>query len=455
VTLILLRAGLASALGAVALSLLSPIESHIVSFLVILALWTAVSWATWRALTREAAPGSDEPSRAALVLIIAVFLRLALVLVAPTPSTDAYRYSWEGRVANAGLSPYRFPPSAPELVFLRKDQDARINNPGLSTIYPPLAQAAFRLVAAVSPDARAQKAFFAFCDLLVCALLMRLLRRRGLSVAWAAVYAWHPLVVVEFAAAGHLDSLMMLAMLVGLDLWETDRPNGAALAWAAAALVKVVPVVILPWLLLRRPRAAALFLAVVAVGLTPALPGLTAALSGTSGSGIAAFSSGWLANPSLYALLAPLIESSATRRVILAALLVFVSLPWARRCGDDAARYLCGMIIVALLASPVVQPWYVLWALPLALLTPFPAALAWSWAVGFMYFAIDPVLKASSAHLPWWHWFWLGEYIVVYGLLVVMSPLGKRLTGNSHYLRCNVSPPNATHCLKHNPEPNQ
>ncbi len=418
VTRILLRAGLSSAIGAITLALLAPFEARIAAFLVVLTLWTGVSCLTWRSLARDPGAGADESSRAALILAVAAFLRLPLVLVPPTPSTDAYRYSWEGRVANEGLSPYRLPPSAPELAFLRAEQDARINNPGLTAIYPPLGLAAFRAVAAVSPDVRAQKGFFALCDLLVCALLMRLLRRRGRSSAWAALYAWHPLVVVEFSAAGHLDSLLIMGLLAGLELWESGRRGLGAAAWAAAALVKVVPVVLLPWLLLRHRRFAALFLLIAGLGMIPALPGLTAVMRASPDSGIAAFASGWLANPSLYALLSPLVESPAARRILLASAVAVFGFFWARRGGEDVARYLCGMLLAVLLASPVVQPWYVLWALPLALLTPSTAALAWSWAVGFMYFAIDPALRESSARLPWWHWLWIGEYALVYGLIL-------------------------------------
>ncbi|MDX6770168.1 MAG: glycosyltransferase 87 family protein [Elusimicrobiota bacterium] len=433
-TRFLLRAGLASALGAVALALLAPLVDHVPAFLCVLALWTFVSWLTWRRLTHEPLPGIDEGDRMALILVVAAFSRLALVLVPPTPSTDAYRYSWEGRVANAGRNPYLLPPSSPDLAFLRLGQDERINNQGLTAIYPPLALAAFRAIAAVTADTRAQKGFFSLCDLLACVLLMRLLRRRGISVAWAAVYAWHPLVLVEFSAAGHLDSLMILGLLAGLDLWESGRRALGAAAWATATLVKVAPIILLPWLFFHRPRSAALFLAVICIGLIPAVPGLHAALRVAPESGIAAFASDWLANPSLYAVLWMVVESASVRRLILVAAVGAFSLPWARRCADDAARYLCGMILAILLASPVVQPWYVLWALPFALLAPSPTALAWSWIVGFMYFAIDPALRESSARLPWWHWLWIGEYVVVYGLL-----------GRSLYGACNERRSGQTH----------
>lgn len=430
----LLGTGFASALGAIVMALLAPIENHIAVFLVLLALWTVVTWQLWLRLKLRGAFDAEHPSTAAVVLAVAVFLRVPLVLVAPTPSSDAYRYSWEGRVANAGFDPYLLPPSSPQLSHLRTAQDGRINNQGLTAIYPPLALAAFRVAAVFSSDARAQKAFFSLCDLLACALLMRLLRRRNLSAVWAVVYAWHPLVLVEFSAAGHLDSLMILGLLAGLDFWESGPRGLGATVWAAAALVKVAPIILLPWLFLRRPRYAALFLAVICVGLIPAVPGLAAALHAAPESGIAAFASEWQANSSLYAVLWLFVKSESARRFILVAAVGAFSLPWARRCGEAAARYLCGMILAILLSSPVVQPWYVLWALPFALLAPSPTALAWSWIVGFMYFAIDPALRESSARLPWWHWLWIGEYAVVYGLL-----------GRGLYNACNEWRPGQTH----------
>lgn len=428
--------GAASAACALLLAAQAPFEGHVVGFLVVLAVWTGVSFLSWKEASLSSRPFGEEARLGRLILAVAVLIRLPLVLLDPSPSTDAYRYSWEGRVANAGGNPYRSAPDAPEFAPLRTAQDARINNPGLTTIYPPLALAAFSATAAVSSDVRAPKAFFSLVDLLCCALLMRLLKRRGLGVAWAALYAWHPLVAVEFSAAGHLDSLMILGLLGGIDLWETGRRDAAALAWAVAALVKVVPVVVLPWLLLQRPRAALAFFVVVAVGLLPVASELAEAAAGMPGNGIAAFASDWLANPSLFAAVAAVAGSPATARLAAGAAVLAFSLFWARRAGDDAAHYLRGTILFVLLASPVVQPWYVLWVLPLALLSPSTAALAWSWAVGFLYVVLDPVLKAASIGIPLWQWLWGAEYALVFGLLAkdVVS------AGWERPGRCNDSP---------------
>ena len=186
----------------------------------------------------------------------------------------------------------------------------------------------------MSADAGAES-FFALCDILVCAFLSapsadRPDLRLGGDLPGIPSF-------LEFSAAGHLDPLMLLGLLAGLDLWESGHRELSALAWAGAALVKVVPIVLLPWLILRRPRAAALFVAVVALGLLPALPGLQAALAGTSENGMAAFASGWLANPSLHAFVSSILSSESSSRVFLSLAVAATSVPWARFCGDGGA----------------------------------------------------------------------------------------------------------------------
>ena len=82
-----------------------------------------------------------------VVLAVAVLARIALLPAAPTLSTDAYRYLWDARVARAGISPYAYPPVAPELQTLRDDTIfPRLNHPTWRTIYPPGAQLFFAAV---------------------------------------------------------------------------------------------------------------------------------------------------------------------------------------------------------------------------------------------------------------------------------------------------------------------
>src|SRR5271170_2840071 len=66
---------------------------------------------------------SFSSNRAGLVIILsfAFLFRLAVLFPEPQLSSDIYRYVWDGRVQGAGINPYRYIPSAPELAKLRDD----------------------------------------------------------------------------------------------------------------------------------------------------------------------------------------------------------------------------------------------------------------------------------------------------------------------------------------------
>ena len=73
---------------------------------------------------------------------------LRIIALATPPnflSTDVYRYVWDGRVQGAGINPYLYIPSEPEVASLRDDAIyPHINRLYTApTIYPPFAQMVF------------------------------------------------------------------------------------------------------------------------------------------------------------------------------------------------------------------------------------------------------------------------------------------------------------------------
>lgn len=412
-------------LGHAGLRIYSPLQDHIRVFLGLHAalglLWLAA--ALWLRKHEDAVPPLG-----GFILAIALGSRLLLMTAPPSFSTDVYRYVWDGRVQAAGINPYLFSPSAPELLRLKDGSHPLINNPSLSTIYPPLAQWAFRVAAKASPTVYAQKALFALFDLLTAWLLMRWLRSRGRSPGWAALYAWHPLTAVEFAGAGHLDSLMIFALTAGLYLAERGWAAAAGAALGAAAMAKLAPLILIPWMLVqKRWRMALSFFGVLLVCIAPYIPELWAAhLDGRPlFTGLKAYASRWLANPSLYALAGLALPDPTMRKVLFAAVLVLLSAPWALVNRDRLSVYALGSLFALLLVSPVVQPWYVLWLLPLACINRLWSALAWTWLTGFAYIVLDEPMREWTWRYPSWFWVWIGQYAVVYGLLAM--ELAKKL----------------------------
>jgi len=80
-----------------------------------------------------------------MIIAVGLVARVILLPTSPSLSTDAYRYVWDARVAMAGVDPYAYPPTAPEIAGLRDSSIyPKLNHPTWQTVYPPPAQAFFR-----------------------------------------------------------------------------------------------------------------------------------------------------------------------------------------------------------------------------------------------------------------------------------------------------------------------
>jgi alpha-1,6-mannosyltransferase len=197
------------------------------------------------------------PSSGALAIVLAgaVLLRVVPLVAPPFLSSDVYRYVWDGRVQAAGFNPYCCIPSAPDLAALR---DAAIypfinRSDYAPTIYPPVAQMVFRAVAVLSPTVIAMKLAMALADLVGIGAMVVLLRRAAQPAARVLIYAWHPMVLWEYAGNGHVDALAIAWIGLTLLAASSGRQGLAGVALAGATLTKFLPAAIGPavWLIPR------------------------------------------------------------------------------------------------------------------------------------------------------------------------------------------------------------
>ena len=191
-------------------------------------------WAWW-------ALRSWRPSPLA-VIAIASGLRAVVFPLDPSLSDDGYRYLWDGRLqAGEGVSPYRFRPSDPALdSFHDEAAYRRMNSPDYFSVYPPLSQAVFAASGAVY-GAGWRASWWVLKGIVVAVELAGVLFLiRVVGAPAAALYAWHPLAVVEGAGQGHTEALLVGAL--GLLLWATARrPALAGVAVALAGWIKLWP----------------------------------------------------------------------------------------------------------------------------------------------------------------------------------------------------------------------
>ncbi|MBI5711016.1 MAG: DUF2029 domain-containing protein [Candidatus Eisenbacteria bacterium] len=359
------------------------------------------------------------PHAGLVVFGVALAARLALLPVPPRLSDDLYRYAWEGRVVAAGHDPWREPPLDPALAPLRDRVIwPRVNHPELATIYPPLAEAGFALVARLRCSVAAFKLWVVLHDLALVALLMAILRARGRSPAWAAAYAWNPLAVVEYAGSGHNDPTAMVWLALAL-LAAERRPVLSALALAAGALVKLAPLLALPFLWRLWPwRARLVCGALLAVGL-----GWFWAETRGGSSGLHAYWESWRNNELVFHYLERWTGRFAAARA-LALALTAAALGWAWwrwREPAPAARF---GLRAATLVAPVVHPWYLGWPLLFEPLAPSAPWLLLSLTAVLNYGVLAPTAEGRGYHLPLaWRWVEYGAPL----LLALVLAAGRRL----------------------------
>src|SRR2546425_13300976 len=81
--------------------------------------------------------------------------------------------------------------------------------------------------------------------------LALLLASFGLPRQRILLYAWHPLIVWEFAGNGHLDAIAIAFIALALLARRKNAELGTGVALASASLVKFFPGVLLPALYKR------------------------------------------------------------------------------------------------------------------------------------------------------------------------------------------------------------
>jgi hypothetical protein len=313
-----------------------------------------------------------------LLVFLAIAFRAPLWTMEPTLSDDLHRYRWEGKVQAHGWNPYAIAPNDPRLVPLRDDTWEVMPGRELPAIYPPASELVFRATWKLFPGPVAFKIPFLVADLLVVLLLAWIFRQAPDRNFRVAVYAWNPLVIVEFAGSGHNDVLAILGIVSGLAMLK-KWPSFSTLPVALATMAKVFPAVLLPvwirragWPQKKSGWWAAIFAALVALLVLAPYWGAL----GMFRSNFSYFEATW---KNYHASLYTLVDWLTGGKTKIPAL-VGVGASWGlafclawKRCEPTRAAYL--LIGTVLAFSPNGYSWYFTWIVPLLCFFPNPAWL--------------------------------------------------------------------------------
>jgi alpha-1,6-mannosyltransferase len=319
-------------------------------------------------------------SRASFILLIfaALVFRATLWPMEPTLSDDLQRYRWDAKVQANGWNPYAIAPQDTRLAQLRDHYYEVMPGRETPTIYPPATELLYRATWKIFPGPTAFKVPFAAADVLVMLLLAWMFRGERDRAFRVAVYAWNPLVIVEFAASGHNDVLAILGVVSGLALVK-KRPALASISIALATMAKVFPSVLLPVCIRRAgwPEKRAGWWATGLAALTSVLVLLPYRNGlGAISADLAYYESRWKNyHASLYTVIDWLTGDGTRIPALVAAAVIWGLAFWLAWKRVEPARAAYLLIGTSLLFWPNGYPWYFTWIVPLLCFYPNPAWL--------------------------------------------------------------------------------
>ncbi len=365
----------------------------------------------------------------AAMIVVAILMRLAWFFVPASSGKDHCRYLWDGAVTANGINPYMHSPQqvsqgqVDNLTLERLAQSGcatleGINHPELRTIYPPAAQGAFALAYRITPfDLTGWRIVLLGFDVLATLAVAGLLRVCGLPSLLAFVYLWNPLLVMETYHGAHLD--MLAGAMVVLFAWSLvkDRPIAATIALTLAIGMKLWPVLLIPFMVRslwgnwrRLALASGLLVALLFLMAVP----FTAAFGMETNSGLLTYARIWSGRSGAYLVFDRFgwwlrgefslgLDGHYVGRWLMALLLLPLTV-WLGLLRPSDTSVLCRrmglVILLMLLLSPVLWPWYYVAVIPLAAVaSPRLGLLLWT--------ALLPLCYLEGAELSAWQLTWL------------------------------------------------
>lgn len=314
------------------------------------------------------------------IVLSACVLRLISLSGTPLFEDDYYRYLWDGYQTVQSGDPYTLAPAD----FFDRDVPevfepilSLINYPEIATVYGPVNEWLFAVAYLIAPaEVWPLQLMSGIADILIMLVLIKLGAGKALLL-----YAWSPLILKETSLTAHPDVFAILGLLLCVWAASAGKKFIAGLALALAVGTKIFAILALPFLLIRLLPIKPWL--VIGMGFVAGLVAITASFGTPTiwvPEGLKAMADSWLFNAPLYLVLLNVLSFTQIKLLLLGifAVSILVAIAyrtWVAKQPDKIFRgdWLFGVFLLCL---PVLNPWYVLWVMPFAVL--FPSWWAWS-----------------------------------------------------------------------------
>lgn len=339
------------------------------------------------------------------LLALALLFRLVPLFAIPALSDDVYRFIWDGRLWSAGINPFAGIPDAfvniPNLATkgLTRELYELLNSPTHYTIYPPIPQYINLLAAKLFPDNILYSIYLIrvctiSAEMISIMLMYLILQQKRLKPQLIAIYAFNPLVIIELSGNLHHEALMITFLLAFIYLMLVNKNNLAAIMLALSVASKLLPLMFLPFILLKQRhwlRFSAVFGITLLILFGPLLDasffrGMMDSL--TLYYQKFEFNAGiyyllrevglWIYGYNAIALIGKLLLAIATILILGLSLKL-----WQYKVGYAISFTVLYLVFAVL--SLILHPWYILLLIAMAPFTGFKFPTVWSFFIIFTY----------------------------------------------------------------------
>lgn len=375
--------------------------------------------------------GFDQKITAKKVIAFGMLFRAVYLFALPELSEDVYRYLWDGNLVLNGLSPFAMTPTQVMEVYpnlVDSGNYALLNSKDYYSVYPPVQQLLYAAVMFLSGGffsvgLPVLRVFQLVMELGSMVLILKLIRHFKMHDSHLILYAFCPIIIIEFVGNMHGEVIMVFLILLSSWLLVTKRSVLSALVFGGAVLTKLLPLMLLPAIVFKIGwKRSISFVAIVgATSVLGLLPFVDQQLIANISESLSKYYSNFEFNGSIYYIVrwVGILRDGYNPiwvvgpKLPLVAGLIILIISWLKR--KESGSVLGTFMIVWLtyyLFSTTVNPWYVAVLIPLSIFSKSRVGVVWAVTVSLSYlsFSVDGFQEQT--------WVLFAEYVPVYVLVL-------------------------------------
>ncbi|HKI78261.1 MAG TPA: hypothetical protein VKA26_06945 [Ignavibacteriaceae bacterium] len=296
-----------------------------------------------------------------LIILFGIVFRITLLPAVNTTSPDVNRYIWEGKILYHGFNPYTTSPDDEHLSQFHDNLYRKVTFKDMTAIYPPMAQLTFVAAYVISGENLiGLKLIYLLFDLLIIFFLLKLFYIKKIDLNNIILYAWIPLVLLEFFVNTHLDLIGILFMILFIYFMEKEKFYIASVFFTFSFLSKMFPIILLPLIIKKAGIKKSFRFVLIFAGLIILFYFPFIYKDFSIFSSLTTYLKTWQFNASAFYLLKHQLSNESLARMIcgfsFVALVGIISYLY-----KDFTRGVYGILIGWLIFSTTVYPWYLGW----------------------------------------------------------------------------------------------